>query len=305
MKKLLPIIIGLIFCATSLFAQQTDEELREEIRKEVREEIRKQEEIKTLEQRKAKIREEEMAREKLKTQIREEEMAREKNTTEKKAQDSRNARRLKGWSISAHFGANFPLGKLVSQNLSSGHFATTGIAVSLNNSIQFTKVIGLHLGLGYDKNPVDGVGISEAIRKDQNLPSDVEFRGRTVPFEQYTVRLGPVIRALGSVMAFHFRPYIGINIINGGSYFVDLYQGNYLGTVSLTRKTTGAFLTGTAIDFSFHVAKHSDIVVGLELNMVWRSVFYEVRSSSGTTSFGSEDMELIRLAPMIGYRFHL
>lgn len=299
---------GLLLGTTAL--AQTDEELREEIRKEVREELRKHEEAKALEERKARIRKEELLLEREREQKLEDERRLTKRAEEakieKKPVDDKLVRRLNGWSISAHFGPNFPLGKFGSDNVNDGHFAALGYEVSLNNTIHFGNVMGIHIGLGYERNPMDDAGLVDALRKATDAPSNVIFNANTKAFDLYTVRVGPVIRAIGRGAAFHFRPYIGVNFINGGSYNIDIRQdGASLGTVYLERKTTTAFFGGAAIDLSIHAGRSSDIVFGLELNMTWRSMFYEYYSTVEAPKYGSEDMELIRLIPMIGYRFHL
>lgn len=300
---------GLLLGTTAL--AQTDEELREEIRKEVREELRKHEEAKALEERKARIRKEELLLEREREQKLEDERRLAKRAEEakieKKPVDDKLVRRLSGWSISAHFGPNVPLGRLAMKDYKTGYFGALGIAATLNNTIQFGKVMGIHIGLGYDSTPIDGYGYAKAVSDQNQLSAEDEIRYETVQFAQYTVRVGPVVRAMGRGAAFHFRPYIGLNVITGGEYAYGLYRGGtYSGSYSLVYKTTSAFLVGTALDLSIHVGRSSDIVVGVELNMVWRDIFFEQSGSLlPQTTFKSEQGEFIRLAPMIGYRFHL
>ena len=291
--SMLCLAMALLATGTMANAQTTDEALREEIRKEVREELQKQEEQQQLEAKKAKIRAEELERE--------------QRTLDQKAKAERNAKRHSGWNVSAHFGGNFPLGKMASTNINTGHFATTGFAAVLNNTIMFGKVMGLHIGVGYEHNPVSGFDISKGISDASDVPNDWTMRYYTDPFEQITVRIGPVVRVLGRNVSYQFRPYAGLNVINGGNYAVEVINGNnvLVELIEVKRKSTSAFLFGATNELSIHIKKRSDIVIGIELNLTFRSMFYETTSLTQPTVFGSEDMELIRLAPTIGYRFHL
>lgn len=290
--SMLCIAMALLATGTMANAQTTDEDLREEIRKEVREELQKQEEQKKMEAKKAKMRAEELERE--------------QRTLDEKAKSERNAKRHSGWSISAHVGPNLPLGRLASRDFKTGYFGTVGYAATLNNTIMFGKMVGVHLGLGYDTTPIDGEAWAREHMTQNEWGSDVSLYYDSSPFEQITVRFGPVIRAMGKAAAFHFRPYAGINVITGGQFSYVKYQNAEVDDYRIVYKTTSAFLVGTALDLSIHIGKRSDIVVSTELNMVWRDIFFEQSDSVlGTTVFKSEAGEFIRLSPMIGYRFHL
>lgn len=299
------IFICLSFSATA----QTEDELREKIRQEVREELR-QEKIRKDEielQRLLMEREEQIVKNRLilEQQIREEEMKKAKRDDAKPKDSDRNSRRLTGWNISAHFGPNIPLGRFSSKAGSDGHFAALGAAVAVNNGIQFGRVMGINVGFGFDYNPIDEYAIMEALRSSTNIPQGVNLSIGSKSWKQYTVQVGPVIRAIGHSVSFRFVPYIGINVIDGGDYSITLSDLGVLERVSANYNTSTAFLVGTDLEFGVHLGRSSDLTFGLHLNMSWRKVGYMVTSTSEAPQHGWEEMELIRLAPMIGYRFNL
>jgi hypothetical protein len=308
MKKAF-ILVTLLFLGMVSTQAQTDEQLREEIRKEVKEELRRET-----------IRQEEMERERLRLEqekqaeidrlmaerieLRKKEDAARVPEVNERAEANKKRRKY-GWSISAQVGPNFPLGKLANTKRGTGHFGKTGVAFTLNNTIMFGNVMGVQVGFGYDSSPFDDYALSQEMRYAYGNPPGFSFTVRGVPFENYSVRGGPVIRALGGGVAFHFRPYIGLNIMTGGSATLTVSNGSEQMKQSLVRKQESSFLAGVAWDLSFHVAKHSDLVLGLDLMMSWFSNFVEERVTGEDTRFGQENMELLRLAPTLGYRFHL
>lgn len=305
MKKLL-----FLFLVTASFIAnaQTDEELREVIRAEILEEQRQQEAKELLEYRKEKIRREEEARIKAeKDSAKNELLAKQQQEVATIDNSSTELhknvkRRIRGWAIGINIGPNFALGDYASKN--KDFFAGTGFATNLHNYIHFGKLGGIFIGLGYETNAFKELDFEDRLESSLQPGVTIHSTG-SVPYKNYTMQVGGVIRKLGTGSSFVFRPYVGLNIINGADYTVALNTGNSLETISAVQKTATMFMVGSAIELGAHIGKFSDITLGLDARFAFGNIPWEVSSTVTPTEFGWDNITPIRLALVAGYRFHL
>ena len=296
---------------------QTDEELRQQIRKEILEEQRLKEEKELLEYRKAKIRREEEARIQAekdsiqqvlieKSKKRQSEQAPNVKPSRQKNQEEdlerMTSKRIDGWSVMVSGGASFPLGEYALSN-SSGYYAKTGGYVALDNYWHFGRVMGLNLGVSYDNNGFNGY----KFRTDNigQTPQGLNTRESSRGYKNTSFRFGPNIRYLGRNGSLYFAPFAGLAVHQGAYYYFWVSDGSNAGEVRMQGKQSTHFITGANLDGVIHFGGRVDLSIGAGFVYGKARVVYVLSGTGSPTQNVTENYDVIRLYPRIGFRFHL
>jgi hypothetical protein len=275
-------------------AEQRDKDLREQLRNE----ILKEEAIKKAENEKRLIEEANSKAQERKKKLSEK---------AKKEVVDFNSKRSLGWSISATIGPNFAVGNYGNQTSRNGGYAGVGVYVDVNNYWHFGRIMGISLGFTYDDNKFAASSFFNNIIKQAagNNP-DLSFGQESTAYKNYTIKVGPNIRVLGKKASFMFNPFVSLTIHEPSDFFISVYlDGAWQANIKTQRNQSLGVGTGATASAQIHMGKRSELIFGMSFMYVKVQSAFVVRATGVSDEQGYEDIEPIRLAPYVGYRFNL